>query len=417
MIGNIPFLSATFKSIWLKHFNRHGKSVQNFKCLSGLDFIDHPKFPALFNVGSTHTKGINYTLNAENQKDISNNTLLIFDVPTYFNIQTSDNQGELKCYKSKQYPGFLIETSKFESLNDYMLSHFSKNSRNKNNKYKRRLESSFDISYKMFLGQISEAEFESVFKAFKTLLEKRFEDKKITNNNLENQEWEFYKEVAYPMILEKKASLFVIYDGSTIIGVTLCYLSEEILFDAITVFDIDYFKFHLGSVTIMKLIEWCIENKIKILDFSKGYFDYKTRWCTQQYDFEYHIYYNTKSLKSKITAAAIKRFYDAKQTLREKNINEKLHKLTYRLNNKPNTIMSKVSYNFEEINNSIVEDKKTIIDFENAEDKSYKLLIFEFLYLYEEQYGAIKLFQFDTDNHKFLIEGEKKSIIATIETN
>ena len=62
--------------------------------------------------------------------------------------------------------------------------------------------------------------------------------------------------------------------------------SEDTLFDAITVFDIDYSKFHLGSITIMKLIEWCIENEIKILDFSKGYFEYKRRWCTKIYDFE-----------------------------------------------------------------------------------------------------------------------------------
>jgi len=81
-------------------------------------------------------------------------------------------------------------------------------------------------------------------------------------------EWEFYKEVAYPLILESKASLFVLYDNETPIAITYNYHSENIVFDAITVFDIDY---------------------IKYLDFSKRYFDYKKRICPIEYNFEYHV--------------------------------------------------------------------------------------------------------------------------------
>ena len=64
----------------------------------------------------------------------------------------------------------------------------------------------------MFYGAIEKVEYDHIFEHFKFLLTKRFDDKQITNNNLDPAEWEFYKEVVYPLILEKKASLYVIYN-------------------------------------------------------------------------------------------------------------------------------------------------------------------------------------------------------------
>jgi CelD/BcsL family acetyltransferase involved in cellulose biosynthesis len=230
-----------------------------------------------FNVGETYTKGVSYAVLSEEDSALKNKTFLIYDIPAYFKVDTTQLGDKIELLRSKQYPGFLIETQKYKSLNDYMLANFSKNSRNKNNKYKRRLEDSFNMSYRMFYGAITKEAYDLVFLQFRILLEKRFEDKQVTNNNLDEKEWSFYHDVAYQLILEKKASLYVIYNNDKPIGVTLCYLSDDKLFDAITVFDIDYFKFHLGTVTIMELIEWCIDNGFKNLDFFKGYFEYKTR--------------------------------------------------------------------------------------------------------------------------------------------
>lgn len=413
MTDTNPFLSDSYKSIWLKHFNTKNASVKAFNYFSGLEFVKHANRPIYTNVGETHTKGLDYKIQSADVADLKNKTLLIYDVPTYFEVDTRQLGNNIKVLKSKQYPGFLIETNKYNSLNDYMLENFSKNSRNKNNKFKRRLEDSFDIRYQMYYGDMSKTEYDAIFIAFKDLLEKRFVDKKITNNNLEAQEWGFYYEVAYPLILEKKASLYVIYDNNKPVGVTLSYFSEDILFDAITVFDIDYFKFHLGSVTIMKLIEWCIENRIKTLDFSKGYFAYKTRWCTKIYDFEYHIFYDSTSLKSKIIANSIKRIYDLKQTLREKNLNEKLHQFTYKLKHKGDTDTVKASYTFTEVNAAKIEEATHLIDFELLENKAMKLMLFEFLYLYLENYSNIQLFKLNAEN-SFLIQGKEKSFLAEI---
>jgi hypothetical protein len=409
-----PFLSDSFKSIWLKHFTSRNTSVKAFKYISDLQFVKHKKWPLYINVGETLTKGIAYNLKPDEDSDLKNDTLLIYDVPTYFNIDTPKLGSQVKLLKSRQYPGFLIETGMYKSLSEYMSANFSKNSRNKNNKYKRRLEASFNISYKMFFGEITKDEYDFIFEEFKLLLEKRFAEKQVSNNNLNSEEWNFYYEVAYTLILEKKASLYVIYDNNQPIGVTLSYFSEDTLFDAITVFDIDYFKFHLGSITIMKLIEWCIENDIKILDFSKGYFEYKRRWCTKSYDFEYHIYYDTKSLKSKLLAHSIKGMYDFKQRLRDKNINEKVHKLTYKLKKREQSITPKVTFNFEETSLSDIDESLIIINYKQNENNLLRLMIFEFLYLYEENYNTITLFQLKNKDNSYLIKGQKKSIHASI---
>ncbi|NRD24698.1 GNAT family N-acetyltransferase [Winogradskyella litoriviva] len=408
-----PFSTSIFKSIWLKHFNSKKAKVKSFNFISGLDFLKNGNKLFYYNVGKTHTKGLNYKINSTEDVSLNNKAVVIYDVPTYFEVDTTELGSKIKLLKSKQYPGYLIETGKYESLKDYMLENFSKNSRNKNNKFKRRLEDSFNIRYQMFIGEMSKSEYDFIFKSFKELLEKRFADKQITNNNLEDQEWSFYYDVAYPLILEKKASLFVIYDNEKPIGVTLCYFSEDILFDAITVFDIDYFKFHLGSVTIMKLIEWCIDNEIRILDFSKGYFEYKTRWCTKQYDFEYHIYYDSKSEKSKLLANSIKRLYDIKQRLREKNINDRLHKLTYKLKNKEEVKTEKLVYKFEEAVLNETEQNLKPINFELPENKTLKLMVFEYLYLYLENYNNIQLFEMNNETNSYLIKGKQKSFIAT----
>ena len=414
MTNQNPFLSESFKSTWIEHFSKQNSLVSTFKFISDLQFVRHKKWPVYMNVGETLTKGINYTISSYRDADLKNETLIIYDVPTYFNVKTKTTGDKVKLVKSRQYPGFLIETGNFKSLNDYLSANFSKNSRNKNNKYKRRLEESFNISYKMYFGSISKEECDSIFHDFKKLLEKRFSDKQITNNNLNPKEWQFYNAVAYKLILEKKASLYVIYDDDKPIGVTFSYLSEDTLFDAITVFDIDYFKFHLGSVTIMKLIEWCIENDIKILDFSKGYFDYKTRWCTKSYDFEYHIYYDSRSLKSKLLATSIKRFYDFKQHLREKELNEKWHKLTYKLKKNEADKIPKLTYNFTEVSASDVFTYDKPIDYTLDVHKNLRLMIFEFLYLYQETNNAISLFKISDLDHSYLIKGRDKAYKAKI---
>ena len=411
-----PFTSIIFTSIWSKHFN-HKKKVQTLKCIPQLRFTKTSGFSYWINVGGTLTKGIYYKLLDTPNFDYKNKVFLIYDVPDYFGINNTVTNNNLGYYAIKQYPGFLVNLSEFTDLTHYMNSTFSKSSRYKLNKYKKRFEHCFDIQYHMFYGEISKNEYDNIFNCFKKLLKKRFDDKKVANNNLRPEEWNFYYEVAYPMILQKKASLFVIYDSGIPIGITLNYFSEHIVFDAITVFDIDYSKFHLGSITIMKLIEWSLENKFKIFDFSKGYFDYKTRWSTKAYNFEYHIYYDSSSLKAKSTAWLLRSFFRLKNYLRDKKLNEKLDKLTYLIKNKNPKNKANCNYSFVEMDYTL--DLKNIepINTDKLNSTLLKSIACEFLYLNNECMKNLKVYKLKDQQITYLLLGSSKQIGVSITKN
>ena len=414
MITN-PFTSDTFRTIWSKHFNQSIPGLR-FSFVKNLLFLKHKFLPIYFNYGKTHTKGISYAIDSSDVSDVKGKVLLIYDVPTYFKINTELKPKSLELHKIKQYPGFLIELESFKDLNEYLANTFNKSSRYKLKKYHKKLEACFDVNYKMFYGEMLKSEYDLIFEAFNNLLTKRFNDKQESNNNLEKQEWDFYYEVAYSMILEKKAGLFVIYNGSQPIGVTLNYFSEDILFDAITVFDIDYAKFHLGSITIMKLIEWSIEQKIKIFDFSKGYFDYKKRWATTVYDFEYHLLYDTKSLVARLLAFTIKSFFEFKQFLRDKKVNDKLHKLTYRLSNKSDTLSGTIQYEFNGVEKEHQKEELLEIDYGISEYDFLKAPVFDFLYLNNESQKNLKVYQLTNDNNQLLFLGKEKKVTVKMST-
>ncbi|MCM4154267.1 GNAT family N-acetyltransferase [Arenibacter sp. N53] len=408
-----PFLSDTFTRIWSKHFNKD-KPTYIFKFIANLSFTKSTWLPIYCNIGKNHTKGISYSLVPDQSTDFARGVFLIYDVPTFFNLKINNSNKKLGLIKIKQYQGFLVELLNYSDFNQYFSSAFSKSSRYKLNKYKKRLESCFDISYKMYYGAIDPDQYNTIFVHFKQLLEKRFLDKGTTNNNLDPKEWNFYTEVAYPMILEKKASLFVIYNGDTPIGVTLNYFSDTIVFDAITVFDIDYEKFHLGSVSIMKLIEWSINQKFKYFDFSKGHFDYKKRWANKEYYFEYHLYYDKSSIISSALGNTIALYFNLKQYFREKNLNVKFHKLTFWFRNLQAKKNENEKYFSMPIGDEINLEKYIEINRDSDEWIHLKANIFEFLYLNNSSEKDLKVKKNTLDKNSFVLECNDRRVMLTM---
>ncbi|WP_445957088.1 GNAT family N-acetyltransferase [Yeosuana sp.] len=337
MIQQNPFTSQTFTKIWCQHFNK-GNATYSFGFISGISFLKPSFLPLYMNVGKTLTKGMSYFLSEDpNVHDFKKKVFLIYDVPAYFNVKTKHLPKKLRTIKIKQYPGFLTNLEQYPDFNGFFSSTFNKKSRYKLKSYQRTLENSFNISYKHFYGDISVEDYQIVFDEFNSLLKKRFEDKQETNNNLEPQEWGFYKDSTYPLIRDKKASLFVIYQDAKPIAMSLNYFSESILFFAMTVFDIDYYKFNIGKVHLMKLYQWCFDENIKIVDLSKGDYGYKERWTDLKYHFEHHIYYDAHSITAVVIAQYLKLFFKLKQFLRDKELNKKLHKITFFLKKSMNS--------------------------------------------------------------------------------
>lgn len=407
MLDN-PFNSAIFTDIWLRHYKPE-QAAHNFPFLP-LVKCTKSFIPFLFiNVGSTLTKGISYNLVEDATKSYKKKVFLIYDIPTYLNSSEFHQFEGLTLKRIPQYPGFLIQLDGLDSLDEYLRASFSKSGRYKLKKYRKRLEKCFDIRYRMYSGPISKDEYNLLFNQFKALLEKRFAYKQTTNNNLDPKEWAFYEEVAYPMILEEKAGLFVVYDGEKPISITLNYFSETTVFDAITVFDMDYAKFHLGSVALMELINWCLSQKKTILDFSKGYFDYKKRWGNKQYQFEYHILYDKNFFPARITAWGMASFYSLKQSLRDAGLNDLLHQITYRLRHKGSKQKSK-QYSFDYETKAIDRNHLVEMPKPSLESSSLKGIIFDFLYLHSENINDLKVYKISNVRNKaFRFEGKGKS--------
>ena len=299
-----PFVSDTFITKWLEGFNKD-KPVYSFNFINRLRFYKSSYLPIYVNAGRNHTKGISYTLNTEESNNFKRSIALLYDVPGYIDLDTSSLPDNIRLYRIKQYPGFLTDLSKYQDHTNYIESTFSKKTRSKLNRYERRFELCFDVTYKMHSSDISKEEYDSIFESFRYLLEKRFSEKKIRNNNLDADEWDFYYNVSYPLIQQKKASLFVVYQGATPIAITLNYFAESILFHGITVFDVDYSKFHLGKIALKNLFLWCFEHNIQFFDFSKGFFDYKSHWSNRSYNFEYHLYFDRSAISTRLLALTI----------------------------------------------------------------------------------------------------------------
>ncbi len=400
MINN-PFSSKTFIKIWKKHFKQRNK-ILKFNFLEGVSFYKSILPNLYVNAGKNLTKGNYYSI--VSTKKLKNSVFLIYDVPTYFKIENDlEHSNSLRIYKSFQYKGFLISLKDISNITEYLQLTFGKNSRMKMRRYQRRLDACFDISTKMFFGTINKEEYDFIFNSFMFLLKRRYTQKQISYNNMHPQEWAFYKEVAYPLILENKASFFVVYDQKKPIAITYNYHSEDTIFDAITVFDIDYVKFNIGYVNNLKLIEWSLDNDIKRLDLSKGYFDYKKRMCNHEYNFDYHILYDKNSVFGNITAFIVYMFFELKSYLRAKKFNEFFHKLMFFLKNEKED-----SKQFEviEFNSSPDIENLTKIDFDHENYSFLTRPIYDFLFKTTKHKSQIEVFKINDIKEAFLISSE-----------
>lgn len=403
---NNPFTSSEFSSIWSKHFN-NSNPKRNFNFIEGISFVKNKYLPLYINIGKNLTNGLSYKLK-KNENDYKNKVFFIYDIPTYINMY-SLKLGALKIKSIKQYKGYLANLDNYTSLHSYVTDNFSSRSRKVFNKYIRKLEECFNIKYQMFYGNnITKNEYDFIFDNFNRLLKKRFNEKRINNHYLADKKWEYLKEVIYPMILSKKASIFVIFDNKKPINISINYLASNINFGALTVIDTDYSKFNIGFIDIMKHLEWCIENNLQIFDFSKGDFEYKKRWGNKVYNFEYHILYDSSSFIATLIAVFLSKYFSLKQILRSKNVHTRFHEFIFLLKGNKKTTTS----NFHIINDekNINDNELECIDLYSTKYAFLKKIVYEFLYKNSESINDIKVYLANNSDNTYYIKGKKSSL-------
>ena len=267
----------------------------------------------------------------------------------------------------------------YNDIETYLKDRFSRNSRQVFRSNKKRLETCFDISYNMYYGAISIEQYSKLFKQFYDMLKLRAKEKGINNRNLKH--WSLYNSKVYDMILNKQASLFVIYDGDEAINISLNMHVKNTVFLFITTYNIDYSKFQLGHINWMMQIDWFIKNNIKTVDFSKGNIAYKKRWTNKEYDFEYHLFYNKSNFISKLNANWLLKKLQLKQTLRNLNINTYYYNLLAKLKG-GNKFSKKTDYQLSALN--LLPESKImapILFRSNPDVLHLKRIIYTYLYL------------------------------------
>ncbi|MFD2098250.1 GNAT family N-acetyltransferase [Flagellimonas iocasae] len=241
--------------------------------------------------------------------------LMIPNIPSYLDATINPNLVNVKHKEVRQYEGFLCNLGGCQTAMDYMSTKFSKKAIKNIKAKKRQLETQHNITYKNHYGEIAKDHYDFLFDKFFDLLKKRFDEKRMQNRYLLG--WKKYHELAYPMILKKEASLFVIYNNDEPIAMALDFYWEDICFGYIQVFDFEYQKYYMGDVFMMERLEWLLAHSFKVFDFLMGETYYKVKWSNTRYLYHHYLFYKPNSLKAKLKMNLSKTTLQLKQYLRD----------------------------------------------------------------------------------------------------
>ncbi|MEB8347220.1 GNAT family N-acetyltransferase [Flavobacteriaceae bacterium KMM 6898] len=325
--------------------------------------------------------------------------------PTYF-IPKIEIPTDYKIKKIFRVKGYCIYINNVKNIDSYIQANFKPNLRTSLRRRIKGLETSFDIRYKLFYGQIGRNDYEFLMQALYDMLVRRFNQRDDKHESL--LRWDSYYDSVFNLINEKQASLYVIYDDQKPIQISLNYHYDKIVFLAIPSYDIDYAKFGLGNIAVHKLLEWSITNNYEILDMGFGAFDYKLKWCNHNYDFENHLFYKKNSITATIIIHYIALKTQLLNYLISKGVNVQYHKIKSLFSKKHDT---------GELEYQVDESKKAMTDHLGLEhidvinDTSYAFLkksVNDFLYTNLEHISNIEVYEVKKDE-SYLIKGQKNT--------
>ncbi len=111
---------------------------------------------------------------------------------------------------------------------------------------------------------------------------------------------------------------------------------------------------------------------------------------------------------SKSIAFGLKTFFQLKQKLRDKHVNEKLHDLTFKFRNKNNLKQDQLRYSFSEIDKDLILDQWKTIDLKLPENSFLRKITFEFMYLNMENINELEVYKAIGTERKYIFKGKSK---------
>lgn len=336
-------------------------------------------------------------------------------IPEYFSIKLRKESYNVSKIKQFNW-GYSILLKDFKTSDGYLEKQFNSNFRKVIRRNIRRLESCFNIQYKMYHGEISREKYESLISALHKMLVVRFNQRGESNKELLH--WNQLWNITYDQILNRRASLFVIYHEDHPIEISLNYHFDKILFSSISSYDINYSKFGLGHVEIYKQVEWCLKNDYILFDMGVGGMDYKRRWSNNIYRFGHHIVYgNHSTVISGLVKLEILKV-QLKEYLKSKKVNllfEKITSLLRKLTGKYHFDTEKLPYNSYKIETFTEYEKLEQVDIGTEEFSFLKKIVYDFLYSNTEHIEDVHVFRVSKEARSFLICGKKNKLKLVFE--
>ena len=199
--------------------------------------------------------------------------------------------------------GYAISLDGVNDLESYLKTHIKPRMRTSVRNNPKKLEALGHVSRHLYYGNLEKDHYHFLMDTMQGMLAQRFEEKGASNERL--PEWERLVKLFYPLILEKKASLYVISMNDKPMAISFNYHLGPVFFLAIPAFDTQYARFAPGHMLIADQITWCVEHGYKMIDMSMGDLRYKHDWCNREYYFSQFLIYKNGSARAGAHALAI----------------------------------------------------------------------------------------------------------------
>lgn len=331
-------------------------------------------------------------------------------IPSYFKLEPNPLGSQYKLIKFHRIDNFRINLDGFKNVEDYLKSQMGPQSRSQLRRRINRLETCFNITYVFHYGEISKQKYDFLFNELELLIERRFNQRGDIYTL--KHKWDFIKEQTYQLILEKKASLFVVYDENKPIDICLSFHFQNIMLHLIRSYDIDYSKYWLGQIDIYKQIDFCFLNNFKVFDFMWGEPLYKTRWSNEIRSYEHHFIYNNNHLLKTPFVKLMIGLYQINDVLIQKRFYKSIIKVkTNFIKNLKTKLEKKKPVNtFENITKMPLIDDITAININNESYKFLRKTVYDFQYLNFENTININVFKMNNHINSYIIQGTKSQI-------
>ncbi|BFP42746.1 hypothetical protein FGF1_35910 [Flavobacteriaceae bacterium GF1] len=323
-------------------------------------------------------------------------------VPDYIKAEISNPD----LWKEKTFPsvnGYAICLHDCPSIEDYLRNNL-KSRRKAINRAVKRLETCFNISYKVFQKNTTEDEYHFLMGKLKTMIIKRFEQRGQKSDSL--AVWDKVVSTSLDLIKQGKASLFVIYDEDNPIVISFNYNYDTMLFSYISSYDIDYAKFSPGQIEIYRQLEWCINNGYTQYDMGWGDMAYKKWWSNKIYRFNHHILYPKHSIPGFLYALRKGNKSRIFAFLIAKGVNTRLNKIKKILRQDHKISNNGPQYTFGEATLSPSESWEEI-DLRTKELPISKQIINDFLFLTQEHSEDVSL-HYSKTKDIYALKGKKE---------